>query len=301
MKVLSLINLFFLLLLTTGVWGQNSYDYNRRQEEEFLRREQEEIDRRARTAVPNPFRFVPGTRYETRIINTVRAFPGSIKLTESDKKLAAPEAELNAKYLEFLKQPKTGLLKLLEASCFEEQNTGRACAGNGLPAYGSAYSFRRNEYQMQEWADLWLNDDFFIADVLFGQGWLVALGDVEIENLSLQTKGADFLDSMTPKDTRALAETQYQQSVQGINENKLFYRKFVRVRENTAYVLRSVAYRGKFVRYDGNTTKTDMTKGDTRDDVIIAFRVIKKDSAGNVTIVWKELSRKVAPLIDLKK
>lgn len=298
MKIFCLTCLF--LILASGVLAQ-SFPQDQWRREERYRTSQEAIEirqRRARDELSSRLGSLPSVPRATEPRRTLKAFPGSVKLSESDKNLVAPEAEFSAKYQEFLKQPKTGLLRLLAFYCPGNED-GRGCKGNGIPAFGSAYSFRRNEYQLHSWADLWLNNNFFVSDVLHGQGWLVALGDVEIENLSLTSKGADFLSLINPASDSALAENQFEESVAGIKENKLVYRKFVPVRENTTYVLRSVAYRGKFITYTGASVKRDMTKGDTRADIIIAFRVIKQDSEGNVTLVWKELSRKEAPKFDI--
>jgi hypothetical protein len=297
MKIFCLTGLF--LILASGVFGQ-SFPQDQWRREGGFRTSQEMTEirqRRAREELSNRLGSLPSTPGGREVL-TITAFPGTVKLSKSDKKLVAPEAEFSAKYQEFLKQPKTGLLRLLAFSCSGDEN-GKDCKGNGITALGSAYSFRRNEYQLHSWADLWLNNNFFVSDVLYGQGWLVALGDVEIENLSLTSKGADFLSLLTPASDLILAENQFEQSVEGIEENKLVYRKFLPVNENTTYVLRSVAYRGKFIRSINGWLKRDMTKGDTRADVIIAFRVIKRDAEGNVTLVWKELSRKDAPELDI--
>jgi hypothetical protein len=306
MKILCLTGLF--LVSAIGVLGQNTAQeqYVERERAAQLKRYQEDLERRRREEgfkrlrnMSNLMRQPQPNRVRTNI--SQQAFPGSRQLSESDKLLVAPETEFRAGYRDFLKQAKTGLLRLLADKCAGGQSNAAGCRASTLPDYGSAYSFRRGEYQWQEWADLWLNDDFFVSDAVFGQGWLVLLGDVEIENLTLTAKEAGFLSSITPANTLESAETQYQQSVTGIEEGKLLCRKFVPVLENAAYLLRSVAYRGKFIKYEQGIMPMDMTKGDTREDIIVAFRVLRKDADGSVTIVWKELSRKSAPEIKIEK
>lgn len=297
------------LVLVINIAGQNpaQEQYNAQQRAEQFKRWQEETERRRReeglkrlrTMLP-PEQQRQQQRNQPKPTAVKQAFSGSPLLSEKDKNLIAPEAEFRDKYREFLKQPKTGLLRLLLYNCDASPGDAKACLGmTTLPDDGSAYSFRRNEYQMREWADLVLSEEFFASDAVFGQGWLVSLGDVEIENLSTAAREVSFLSSITPANKKSAIDKQYQQSVEGIEADNLVYRKFVRVKENTTYLLRSVAYQGKYLKYDG-TSLLDMTTGDTRDDVVVAFRVLKRDAQGNVTILWKELSRKSAPEVKIK-
>jgi hypothetical protein len=40
---------------------------------------------------------------------------------------------------------------------------------------------------------------------------------------------------------------------------------------------------------------------DDRDDIIVTFRIVRKEADGNVTIVWKELNRKETPKLKFGK
>lgn len=309
MKTFSLITVLFLFVFTSDILGQNPAQgaYNRQQREEQERRAREVNEqvavREGLNRISNMWKGMDSSSSSSSSSSfTISAFPKNIKLSKSDKILTTPATEFSEKYKDFLKQPQTGLVRVLADLCAEADGIVKdiaACHHSTMPAYGSAYSFRRNEYQLRDWADLQLIDGFFVSDIIFGQGWFVSLGNVEIENVSQTTDGADFLFSIVPAITFPSAEIQFQESVKGIKNNKFLYKKFVPVEENNTYLLRSVAYRGKYARKSGKI-KMDMTDGDTRVDIIVAFRVIKKDPDGSVTLLWKELSRKDAPKIEVK-
>ena len=304
MKTSYLLSAFLLFFFVGYAPGQNPQgDANQRQQQEQARMAAEE---NAERAVREAQRRTVNEAFDRMTLGgnrtTISAFPTDINLSNRDKILLFPSPEFLTKYENFLGQPKTGLIKLLADNCAEANGNVKnpaACDTNTIPERGSAYSFRRNEYQWRDWADLRLVDGNFVNNILFGQGWLVSLGDVKIEDVSPATEGADALFAIVPAPTLPLAEIQRRESVEGIDTNQFLYRKFLPVVENNTYLLRSVAYRGKF-KEEKVYGVIDMTRGDTRVDVIIALRVLKKEPDGTVTLIWKELSRKDSPKIEIK-
>jgi hypothetical protein len=72
------------------------------------------------------------------------------------------------------------------------------------------------------------------------------------------------------------------------------------VADNTTYALRSIAYQGTIMRSIQTLTYNELDV-DKRRDVIVVFRVVKRDADGSVTILWKELSNKNAPKLKENK
>jgi hypothetical protein len=78
------------------------------------------------------------------------------------------------------------------------------------------------------------------------------------------------------------------------------YKKTAPVVENATYALRVIAYKGNILRtYRGFVF--DMLAGDKRIDLTLAFRVVRKDDDGGVTIIWRELARRESPRIKFEK
>jgi len=86
--------------------------------------------------------------------------------------------------------------------------------------------------------------------------------------------------------------------VEGIRAEGFFYRRGLFIVENTTFALRSIAYDGKYYRAVNRVTYNEFNY-DKRKDVIVVFRIVEKDEAGNVTILWKELREKDSP--DIKR
>ena len=124
------------------------------------------------------------------------------------------------------------------------------------------------------------------------------IGDVAIEDVTLDTRGIKYLLEFEPvADSEHFTRTE-DMIIKGIERDGFLYRKGHLVKENSTYVLRSIAYRGKYMRsVDG--VPYDELEFDKRRDVIVAFQVVEKDAAGNVTIVWKRLRDVEAPKLKI--
>lgn len=230
------------------------------------------------------------------------ALPFKKTISREQKKLLQPDdADLNS-YAAFLKNPHTGLIKLLpDIGCEDNANIIRADANclKSIPM-SAFYSFREEEHTTDFLADIRLKDNVLITDGLLTQGILVALGDIALENVALSSDGLSFLNEYkaSTKSDEALKQTT--RLANGIESGGYLYRKSQPAMENTTYALRVIAYRAKFIQ-SFNGVPYDMLAGDNRLDIMVAFRVLKKDAAGNITLLWKELSRRDAPKVIFPK
>lgn len=229
-------------------------------------------------------------------------FPFKAKRTKDQDKKLRPSAEDLAKYAEFLKQSRTGIFRLMnDVGCDSNVyviHVDNNCQ-NAIPG-SSFYSFREREYTSAYLSDIRFKDGLLITDGLLSQNILVRLGNVPLEDLSTTSEGMKFLVDFVPEIVNTKATRQYIEIVKGIKADRYEYRKVLPASENMTYAMRIIAYRGSFYRSFRGWI-FDLISGDDRFDLIVGFRVVRKDEDGSVTILWKELERKKSPKLKYDK
>jgi len=224
------------------------------------------------------------------------------KPTRKELEAVAPSRELFVKYAGFLRQPETGLTKLIDdKGCAENTKIVVAtenCLKYTMPGAGSSFSFRTETYRISRLADITFTDKSFQASGVLLHGIFVNLGDVPLEEVNLQTKGLKYLTDFQPEPDYEKGKAIDLQLTEGVREDGFLYRRGLFIVENTTFAMRSVAYSGKYFRAVKNLTYNEFDY-DKRRDVIVVFRIVEKDEAGNVTILWKKLREKDSP--DVKR
>ena len=227
-------------------------------------------------------------------------YPLYRKPTKGELKAIAPDPQLFRKYADFLKQPDTGLTKLAaDTGCAENTKVIVAtedCLKYTMPGAGYAYSFRVNNYRIPRLADIIFTDNSFQASGVLLHGILVNVGDVPLDKVNLQTKGLKFLVDFPPEPDYEKAKVIDDKLTVGIEHDNFLYRRGLYAKENTTFVLRSIAYSGKYFRAVDRISYNEFAF-DRRRDVIIAFRIVDKDEARSVTILWKMLANKKSPRV----
>lgn len=225
------------------------------------------------------------------------------KPSREELKTLVPKPELVEKFAEFLRQPNTGLTKLIkDAGCAENTKivvVTAHCQRYTMPGAGSSFSFRTKNYRIPRLADLTFTDNSFQASGVLLQGLFVNIGNVPLDQVGLQSDGVKFLTDFRPEADYEKARTIDRQLTVGIRHDNFLYRRGLYTVENTTFVLRSIAYNGKYFRAVGGVTYNEFDF-DNRKDVIIVFRIVEKDDEGNVIILWKELQRKDTPVVKRK-
>lgn len=224
------------------------------------------------------------------------------KPTKDEFGLLVPNKEDLKKYAQFLRQSNTGLLKLIaDKGCAENTNIVNAsevCLKYSMPGAGSSFSFRTANYRIRRLSDLTYTDDSFQSLGILAHAILVNVGDIPLEQISLQTKGLTFLNDFQTVTDFDKAKEIDRQFIEGIEKDGFVYRRGLFAKENTTYILRSIAYRGNYYRaIDG--VLYDELDFDKRKDVTIAFRIIRRDEE-SVTIIWKQLAEKDSPKVKRK-
>ena len=278
----------------------------RRQEQENLRRQQERDLNQRRVFLDNLRRNnrINTTEFKREPLN--KSFVLSKKDRELRDKLTAPDNEDLALVEEFLKQPHTGIFRLFpDNDCLTNAVVyvdGRC--KNIFPGTWF-YSFRKKDYSDDVAFDIWLKDGAFITDGFLSQGILVKLGNFSLENVTLESKGAKFLADFKPARESPEIKKQYDRIGDGIESEGYRYSRNVEAEVGEIYLMRVVGY--EVQKMDLNKVlktgddkikfKFQTINRDERKDVIIAFRVIRKEADGNLTIVWKQLDEKKSPEI----
>jgi hypothetical protein len=222
------------------------------------------------------------------------------KPSKEELKAVEPSRELFKKYAQILRQNDTGLTKLIsDKKCSDNTKVivvTDDCLKYTMPGAGSSYSFRINNYRIPRLADLTFTDNSFQASGNFLHGIFVNIGNVSIENVTLQTKGITYLAEFQPEIDYEKAKQLDQQLVEGIRHGDFLYRRGLYIVENTTFALRSIAYNGDYYRSIAGITYNELNF-DKRRDIIVIFRIVEKDEAENVTILWKKLQEKESPKI----
>jgi hypothetical protein len=152
-------------------------------------------------------------------------------------------------------------------------------------------------YRIPKLSDLSFAENMFITAGQWLHGLLLEIGDVPLENVSLQTKEAESLSKFQAASTVQTAqEIDAKLNQEGIKHQELVYQRLVSARENTTYLLRSIAYRGTINKTVQGYIYNELDY-DKRKDILIAFRIVQTDADGSVTILWKQLAVKDSPKI----
>jgi hypothetical protein len=226
------------------------------------------------------------------------------KPTKNELKDLAPIPEDLAKYLTFLEQKRTGLVRLVpDAGCGDSTRllaTAAPCLKHSMPGNGSSYSFRNANYRLTNLSDLRFTDGNIEVAGVNQLAFLVSLGNIGIDQVSVNTKGIEILQSFLPPSDVAEALKLSEKIALGMERDGHFFTQRLRASEGITYALRSVAYRSSFYRSINGITYDEMAF-DKRFDITVAFRVVRQHDDGSITVLWKEVARKESPQLGGKK
>ena len=190
-------------------------------------------------------------------------------LSDADRAALAPPQEEAARFGAFLSQPDTGLVRLMPREKFE----GKL----GVRGDGVYYSFAHLTHEYRYGSDLRLEQEHF-ASSLGGAsyGFLFDLGDMALEDVTDETAPVKFLASFEPPSAEPDARKIQSRFQDGYQEGWFVYRQRVPAVVGHTYVVRSVNYH--------------------MSDVLVAFRVLRKDEEnGSMIMLWKMLRRYPVP------
>jgi hypothetical protein len=203
-----------------------------------------------------------------RLQNEIESLRQQLKLKEDE--FLAPSPEDRARFAEFLSQRDTGIARLMPREKYRDKLTIREG--------GAYYSFTRqsNSYDGDPQIALeqgMLSTGFAGADF----GFLTSLGDAPLEKAELASQAVAYLAEFVAPAPEPSAREQQRRTGAGFIDAGQTYRRSLPAVINHTYILRSISY--------------------DRFDVLVAFRVVRKDTDGSLILLWKKLKEFPTPLL----
>jgi hypothetical protein len=189
--------------------------------------------------------------------------------------LLAPSAQDRLTYESFLRERKTGLIRLMPREFYDWETYG---AKKRIPIRGGGayYSFANLTHAYGYGNDLALERN--VLSVGFGgadYGMLTNLGDRPLEGITLDNPGARFMAQYKPPARERFARSEFRRFQSGVTIDGVLYRSRLPLEIGATYLLRSIVYR--------------------ESDVLVAFRTVREDTDGSVIIAWKLLKKYPVP------
>lgn len=223
---------------------------------------------------------------------------------DAARKKLGPTKEERREYKDFLSQSKSGLFRIASSTACRPgariSSSEGKCLNLVLPGIGIAYSFRSAGHTYDQYSDLRRYEDEFVLPGTFVLGMIASLGDQPIQSLTKESDLVKDIAGFTAATDVENVARQDKELLAGIQIGSLSYKKSTPIIEDTTYILRSVAYRVKLVNLPkGERSASPIINEDKRHDVIVIFRIVKKDPDGGILLLWRELFRKQAPQLEV--
>jgi hypothetical protein len=172
------------------------------------------------------------------------------------------------RYSRFLAQPNTGLCRLMPRETFD----GRLLTRGG----GAYYSFTELTNEYGNSTQIGLERQAF-ASMFAGAaiGLMVSLGDVPLDTVDADQDGVRYLTEIVPPTREPEAREWQRRAGAGFAADGVSYKSTLPATVNGTYVVRSIQF--------------------NRADVLVAFRVVRQDADGSVTLLWKILKQFPTP------
>jgi hypothetical protein len=209
------------------------------------------------------------------------------------KGVLAPSRDDRATFAAFLGMPNTGLIRLLPRESLTYQTKKRPPS---IPGGGAFYSFANVTHSYAYGSDISLNSGSLPVGSVFGYGLLTNLGDVPLEDVALADSHTRFIATYRPAVTALEARAETLRFQEGVTIDSMRYQERLPVEVNATYLLRSINYSKSVF-----STPTSVRSFDgRRTDVLVVFRVIRKETDGSVIMAWRLLKKYSAPKLESK-
>jgi len=183
--------------------------------------------------------------------------------------LLAPSLQDRVEHDEFLKQSKTGLIRLLPREVYDSQ-TYKTPVQIEIRGGGAYFSFFHRAHEYGYGSDLELDhNNFTVGFAGADYGMIVDLGDIPIDEIYETDPRFLFMSEYEPRTIEPEARAEFRRFATGLTVDGVNYRRTVPARSQTTYLVRSI---------DFGTS-----------DVLAAFRVARFDNDGSAIIAWKLL------------
>lgn len=224
------------------------------------------------------------------------------KPTRQELSLLAPRSETVQRYKAFLSQADSGIFRLAaDIGCvYDVQviSVDDRCRNRTMPGSGSSYSFRTKNYRIRELSDIAFRDGGIAAAGIWLNGIFATLGGIPIETVALSDAVPRRMAAIRPASNVAEFRSIDEKYRSGSTEGGVRLSRSVVVNNDTTYLMRSIAYKGKAKRVLAGVTYNEFDF-DRRRDVLVVFRVTEMEPDGSVTVLWRKLADIESPRLDL--
>jgi hypothetical protein len=191
--------------------------------------------------------------------------------------LEVPESDRSA-FAELLAQPNSGLIRLLPREVFDGdtyKNNNKTMTMRGGGAY---YSFVSLTHEYGFGSDIELDhDNLSVGFAGLDYGMLLKINDVSLQELSSDFPNAGPLVNYDPPTVESVIRKEQRTFMTGTVIDGLSLKGRVPVEVNATYLLRSISY--------------------SRSDILVALKVVRRDSDGSVIVAWKLLKKFATPQV----
>lgn len=209
------------------------------------------------------------TRTRKERAQKIESLREEIKTLEAE--LLAPSRADQSRFAEFLAQPDTGLIRLLPREKWDYKLS--------LRGGGAYYYFPKRTQEYGFGSDIGLEQGMFSVGFAGANfGFIAQLGDIPLENVTMETEFAQFLATFAAPTALPKAREQQRKSGAGFQVGELTYKSHLPALLDSTYLLRSINYE--------------------LSDVLVAFRVVRKDDDGSMILLWKTLSKFPKPHLE---
>ncbi len=208
------------------------------------------------------------------LLKEIETLRGQLKSRE--EAFLGPSPEDRAAFAELLRQGGMGLIRLLPREEYDQKNKLTIRGG------GAYYSFTRLTHEYGYGSDISLEmGNLSVGFAGAAYGMLANLGDTPLESVTPETQGVEMLASHAPPSSLSKARAEQRRTSEGILFENILYKRTIPAVVNSTYILRSVGY--------------DVS------DVLVAFRVLRKDADGSLILAWKMLKKYEVPRLEKKE
>lgn len=212
-----------------------------------------------------------------QILKDIRVKRAELQVLE--KEFLAVPPEDTAAYADLLKQPGTGLVRLLPREIFDSEVYKTNPKTITMRGGGAYYSFTRLVHEYGYGSDIELDSGYLVVGFAgLDYGILQKLGDIPLEDISIEIPATKFMASYEPPASEPEVRIEQRRFGYGTTVDEVSYKSRLPVEGNNTFLLRSISY-------------------SSTSDVLVAFRVIRKDSDGSVILAWKLLKKYAIPQV----
>ena len=191
-----------------------------------------------------------------------------------EKRYLSASEEDQAKYADFLRQPDSGLIRLVPREKFGFNNQKKGISVSGGGAY---YSFVRRVHDYGQGSEIELSQGVLATGFAgYDYGIMTNLGDMPLESVSSESAGAQVIAAHIPPTEEPKIRIEQRRWANGETIDGTSYRSRVPLVVNSTYLLRCISY--------------------DRSDVMLALRVVRLDSDDSAIILWKLVKKFPTPL-----